>query len=220
MLPQDKLIVQVTIDRHRRQELIEVAEQHRGLFSELQILPPAMPPFPDKSIFINYRRADSEDVVGRIYDRLVDAFGKGSVFKDVEDILPGIDFRRVLEREIAATDVMLVVIGPDWLSKHNKRRLHEQNDFVRLEIETALKRDIPVIPLLVRRRERLPQKRHLPADIQELVYRNALPARPDPDFHNDMDRLIQGLYTLFASPSQSLALDFPRRTDSATGTDD
>ena len=202
MLPQDKLIVQMTIDRRRRDELVAIAEQNRGLFSELQILPPTMPPFPDKSIFINYRRADSENVVGRIYDRLALEFGKGSVFKDVEDILPGVDFRPVLEREIAATDVMLTVIGPDWLSKLNKRRLNDPNDFVRLEIETALKRDIPVIPILVRRRERLPQKRHLPASIQDLVYRNALTARPDPDFHHDMDRLVQGLYALFDASDQ------------------
>jgi hypothetical protein len=201
MLPQDKLIAQITIARKRRDELIEVAEQHRGLFSELRILPSAVPPFPHKSIFINYRRSDSEDVVGRIYDRLAHEFGKGSVFKDVEDILPGVDFRHALEREIAATDVMLSVIGPDWIDRTNKRRLHDPNDFVRLEIETALNRGIPVIPLLVRRRERMPQKRHLPESLRELVYRNALLARPDPDFHTDMDRLIQGLYTLFENPT-------------------
>jgi hypothetical protein len=201
MLPQDKLIVQMTIARNRRSELIEVIEQNRGLFSEIRILPALVPPFPDKSIFINYRRADSEDIVGRIYDRLAQEFGKGSVFKDVEDILPGVDFRYALEREITATDVMLSVIGPDWINQPNKRRLHDPNDFVRLEIETALNRGIPVIPLLVRRRERMPQKRHLPESLRDLLFRNALLIRPDPDFHNDMDRLVQGLYTLFESPT-------------------
>ncbi len=197
MSPQDKLIVQATIARRHRDELIEVIEQHPHLFSEVQITSPAMPPYPHKSIFINYRRSDSEDVVGRIHDRLTAEFGKGSVFKDVEDILPGVDFRRALEHEVSCTDVMLVVIGPDWISRTNKRRLHDPDDFVRFEIETALKRNIPVIPVLVSRRERLPQARHLPASLRPLIYRNAVPVRPDPDFHNDMDRLIEGIIALF-----------------------
>jgi len=197
MLPQDKLIAQVTIARNKRDELIEIAERHPDLFSELRIIKPDTPPFPQKSIFINYRREDSENVVGRIYDRLVQDFGKGSVFKDVEDILPGVDFRRVLEHEVVSTDVMLVVIGPDWLSQKNEQRLHSEDDFVRFEIETALKRDIPAIPVLVRRRMRLPQRHHLPESIRDLVYRNAVRVRPDPDFHPDMDRLTQGIVTLF-----------------------
>src|SRR5690606_5291647 len=197
MSPQDKLIVQVTIARNRREELVAVIDQHPNLFSEVQIITPPAPPYPHKSIFVNYRRADSEDVVGRIYDRLIVDFGKGSVFKDVEDILPGVDFRRVLEHEVASTDVMLTVIGPDWVNRENKRRLHDADDYVRFEIETALKRGIPVIPVLVRRRERLPQGRHLPPSLRDLLFRNTIQVRPDPDFHRDMDRLIDGIITLF-----------------------
>jgi hypothetical protein len=205
MLPQDNLIVQVTVARNHRQELVQVIEQHPGLFSEVQIITPPVPPYPHKSIFINYRRDDSEDVVGRIYDHLIAYFGKGSVFKDVEDILPGVDFRRVLEHEVACTDVMLAVIGPDWVNRTNKRRLHDSNDFVRFEIETALKRGIPVIPVLVRRRTRLPQARHLPPSLRDLVYRNAVFARPDPDFVPDMRRLIDGITTLFDLTPESIS---------------
>jgi hypothetical protein len=204
MLPQDKLLVQVMIDRSRRAELIEVIERHPTLFTEMEIITPSAPPFPHKSIFMNYRRDDSEDVVGRMYDRLTAEFGKGGVFKDVEDILPGVDFRRVLEHEVANTDVLLAVIGPDWLNRVNKRRLNDPNDFVRFEIETALKRDIPVIPVLVRRRTRLPQARHLPPSLRDFVYRNAVQVRPDPDFHRDMDRLIQGIITLFSQHTDLL----------------
>jgi hypothetical protein len=202
MLPQDKLIVQVTVARDRQAELVAIAEQHPDLFSELQIVKPRIPPYPDKSLFISYRRSDSEDVVGRMYDRLAQELGKGSVFKDVEDILPGVDFRRVLEREVACTDVMLAVIGPDWVNPHNKRRLSNPDDLVRIEIETALQRDIPVIPVLVRRRSRLPQKRHLPASLHNLLYRNAVQVRPDPDFHRDMDRLLAGIAILFEQEGQ------------------
>lgn len=202
MLPHDNLLVQVTIARDHRDELISILEQHPSLFSEVRFISPPVPPFPTKSIFINYRRADSEDVVGRIHDHLVATFGKGSVFKDVEDILPGVDFRQALEYEVSCTDLMLVIIGPNWLDRTNKRRLHDPDDFVRFEIETALKRNIPVIPVLVGRRERLPQARHLPASLHDLVFRNAVQVRPDPDFHPDMDRLIQGIIALFAMEAE------------------
>ncbi|MAS37661.1 MAG: hypothetical protein CL610_26935 [Anaerolineaceae bacterium] len=205
MFPQDKLIVQAAIDRNRRNELIEVIERHPDLFTEVQIMAPPAPPYPHKSIFINYRRNDSEDVVGRIYDRLSAEFGKGGVFKDVEDILPGVDFRRVLEHEVSCTDVLLAVIGPDWLNRTNKRRLADPNDFVRFEIETALARDIPVIPMLVGRRERLPQARHLPASLRPLIYRNAVQVRPDPDFHHDINRLIEGITALFELNPEPIA---------------
>jgi hypothetical protein len=204
MLAQDKLIIQATIARNHRDELATIIQNYPHVFSEVRIIPPTMPPYPTKSIFINYRRIDSEDVTGRMYDRLAAEFGKGSVFKDVEDILPGVDFRRVLEHEVASTDVMLTVIGPDWVNRENKGRLHDANDYVRFEIETALKRGIPVIPVLVRRRERLPQKRHLPASLRDLLYRNAVHVRSDPDFHRDMDRLIDGIITLFEMTPESI----------------
>ncbi|MBZ0299281.1 MAG: toll/interleukin-1 receptor domain-containing protein, partial [Anaerolineae bacterium] len=141
---------------------------------------------------------------GRIYDRLAEEFGNGSVFKDVEDILPGVDFRRVLEHEVSCTDVMLAVIGAEWVNRENKRRLNDPNDFVRFEIETALKRNIPVIPVLVGRRARLPQARFLPPSLRDLVFRNAVPVRPDPDFHHDMDRLIDGIIALFEMTPETL----------------
>jgi hypothetical protein len=203
MLPQDKLIIQATIARNHRDELATIIQNYPHVFSEMRIMPPPTPPYPTKSIFINYRRMDSEDVTGRMYDRLATEFGKGSVFKDVEDILPGVDFRRVLEHEVASTDVMLSVIGPDWVNRENKGRLNNANDYVRFEIETALKRGIPVIPVLVRRRERLPQSRHLPSSLRDLLFRNAVQVRPDPDFHHDMDRLIDGIINLFEMPPES-----------------
>ncbi len=202
MLQQDKIHIQLTITRGHQAELVTIIEQHPDLFSEVEIIDHS-PPFPGKSIFINYRRSDSEDVCGRIYDRLVAEFDEGSVFKDIEDILPGVDFRQALEREVSSTDVMLVIIGQSWSNRVNKARLFETDDFVRFEIETALKRGIPVIPLLVQRRTTLPQRRQLPEGIKDLVYRNAREIRPDPDFHRDMDRLIQGIYELFRKNGDS-----------------
>jgi len=198
MFRQDKIYVRLAVPRRKRGLLIDLMRQYPEIIAEFEMDDGAPQPlFPDKSIFINYRRADTEDVCGRIYDRLVMTFGRASVFKDIEDIMPGVDFRKVLAREVAATDVMLVIIGQNWINRENKRRLFEPGDFVRFEIETALERGIPVIPVLVQRRVRLPQKRYLPPSIQDLVYRNAVQVRPDPDFHNDMDRLIDGIIDIF-----------------------
>jgi hypothetical protein len=78
------------------------------------------------------------------------------------------------------------------LNEEGMRRVDDPNDFVRIEIESALRRDIPVIPLLVRD-AKMPNADELPAELENLAYRNGIKIRPDPDFHNDMDRLIQGL---------------------------
>ncbi|HUG94468.1 MAG TPA: TIR domain-containing protein, partial [Planctomycetaceae bacterium] len=146
-------------------------------------------------VFISYRRDDSIDVAGRMYDRLVAHFGRESVFKDVDSIPPGRDFRRHLHQAVQECDVLLAVIGCDWLHVHNERgepRLHDDRDFVRIEIEAALQRDIPVIPVLVRGGT-MPHSGELPSSLHDLVYRQAMLVRPDPDFHRDMDRLIAAL---------------------------
>jgi len=137
-------------------------------------------------------------VAGRIYDRLAGAFGAEQVFKDVDDIPLGRDFRKVIDQAVSGCDVLLVVIGRDWLdvrNEHGRRRIDDPADFVRLEIESALNREIPVIPLLVRD-AMLPPADDLPGSLGELVYRNGIPVRADPDIHRDMDRLIQALREL------------------------
>jgi len=145
--------------------------------------------------FISYRRYDSADATGRIYDRLVEAYGADRIFKDVDDIPLGTDFRRVLDEAVGDCAVLLVVIGRDWLTVTNEqgqRRIDDSSDFVRIEIESALRRAIPVIPVLVRDAA-MPRAEDLPGAIADLVYRNGIQIRSDPDFHRDMDRLIHAL---------------------------
>ncbi len=89
---------------------------------------------------------------GRIYDRLVGEFGKAQVFKDVDSIPLGRDFRGHLNDIVGNCGVMLAIVGPRWTEARNpagQRRLEDPDDFVRLELETALARDIPVVPVLV-----------------------------------------------------------------------
>ncbi len=154
-----------------------------------------------QKIFISYRRDDSADVTGRIYDRLVEQFGRENIFKDVDSIPFGVDFKEHLTEAVQQCAIQLVVIGRDWLTiaDKNGRRLDDPRDFVRIEIEAALSRKIPVIPLLVMGAG-MPDESRLPSSLVSLVYRNGTAIRRDPDFHNDMNRLIKGLVTHFDKP--------------------
>jgi hypothetical protein len=105
-------------------------------------------------IFINYRREDSAPYAGRLYDRLISHFGEGEVFMDVDKIEYGENFVEAINRKISACDIAIVSIGPDWLGatdESGKRRIDNTEDFVRMEIVTALKGKIYVIPVLVDR---------------------------------------------------------------------
>lgn len=148
------------------------------------------------SIFISYRRADSMAYTGRIYDRLVNAFGARHVFKDVEDIPPGEDFRSVLDKALTVADVVIIVIGPQWVlitDDEGKRRLNDPNDFVRIEVESALKRtDVLVVPVLVNNAV-MPSADSLPPALKDLAFRNSVVVRNDPDFNPDINHLITAI---------------------------
>ena len=107
---------------------------------------------PERSIFVCYRRVDSSYITDRIYDWLDGEFPE-AVFRDVDAIPYGVDFREHIRGVLESCRIMLVVIGPDWLnvaSDSGKRRIDEPNDHVRIEIETGLGRPgVIVIPLLV-----------------------------------------------------------------------
>lgn len=95
-------------------------------------------------IFINYRRQDTEGYVGRLYDHLLKHFEQDDIFMDVNSIQPGMDFTKVLDNAVAECDVFIAMIGPQWLSAADdtgERRLDQWNDFVRLEIASAIKQE-------------------------------------------------------------------------------
>lgn len=101
-------------------------------------------------IFINYRRSDSQVYANSLYDWLSEHYGDEQVFKDVDTIEPGLPWEEAIERAVASADVMLVVIGPNWLvDQSGRRRLDDPRDYVHMEIATALERKIRVIPILV-----------------------------------------------------------------------
>lgn len=152
---------------------------------------------PNDKIFISYRRSDSEAITGRIGDRLVAEFGSESVFKDVDSLLPGIDFDRQLSEAVGKCDICLVVIGPGWaeLDKNGEPRVFHDNDYVQIEIREALNREIPVIPLLVQGAS-IPTCEQMPAELHRLRMKHALEVLRDPDFHRSLDRIIADIKCL------------------------
>lgn len=148
------------------------------------------------NIFISYRRQDSGTFTGRIHDHLKAYFGVNNVFRDVYNIPAGSDFRSVLNKEVSNCDIFLVIIGPHWLNitgLSGSRRLDDPNDFVRVEVESALHNpNILVVPVLVDNAS-MPTEGELPEGLKELAYRNAVKVRTDPDFPHDMEILVRQL---------------------------
>jgi hypothetical protein len=133
-----------------------------------------------RRIFISYRRQETAWPAGRLYDVLVEHFPVEQVFKDVDNIEPGEDFVERITAAVESCDVLLALIGPQWLTLTNKkgqRRLDDPGDYVRVEIETAFTRRIRVIPILVDE-ARMPGADELPPTLASLVRRNAVEISP------------------------------------------
>jgi len=164
-----------------------------GLLTDGIVMPPnTLVDFED-SIFISYRRSDSAYITGRVYDRMAERLGPGNIFRDVDDILLGRDFTDQLQQQLEVCNLMLVVIGPTWVDVRDQetgeRRLDNENDVVRQEVQIGLRRNIPVIPLLVRDAP-MPREADLPFRLKPLADKAATVIRPDPNFHSDVDELI------------------------------
>ncbi|MBZ0287016.1 MAG: TIR domain-containing protein [Anaerolineae bacterium] len=145
-------------------------------------------------IFINYRRQDTEGYVGRLYDYLVQHFERDNIFMDVDSIPPGADFVKVLEDAVAACDVFIAMIGPQWQTvtdESGARRLDQWNDFVRIEIASALKQGKLVIPVLVGK-ARMPAPTDLPEDLTSLTRRNAVELSHQ-RFAFDVEKLVEAI---------------------------
>jgi hypothetical protein len=155
-------------------------------------------------VFISYRREDCPGHAGRLFDRLRTRFGGDSVFIDVTGIEGGVDFVEVLENAVGSCDVLLAVIGREWVTstdKSGRRRLDDPRDFIRLEISTALTRNVRVIPVLVESAP-VPAVDELPADLTPLIRRQAVELR-DTRWDADVDDLIALLAKILRSASAS-----------------
>lgn len=157
-------------------------------------------------IFISYRREDSEDSADRIYERLSEHFGQNLLFMDIATIAPGVDFVEVIQQAVSSCDVLIAVIGRQWLELL-QRRLNEPEDFVRLEIEAALERDIRVIPVLVQGAS-MPRADDLPQTLRRLARRQAIELRRV-SWRYDMERLIAALEQLPSTIDQQVRATAP-----------
>src|SRR6516164_9574091 len=116
-------------------------------------------------IFLSYRRQDSAGVAGRIYDRLRSHFGHDAIFMDMDSIPFGVDFREHIRSAVDQCGVLLAVIGPHWAGEATApRRIDDPRDFVRIEIESALEQNLPVVPILIDR-TRIPGEPDLPPSL-------------------------------------------------------
>jgi hypothetical protein len=162
---------------------------------EAELLTADEPPTPVSArVFISYRREETSHAAGRISDWLIWHLGEGQVFMDVDSIAAGMDVQEVITNAVANCGTLLAVIGPSWISICNdagRHRLSMVDDYVRLEIEAALKRNIRVIPVLVDGAE-LPKPWQLPKSVAGLAQRNALKIRHE-SFREDVNRLIRAV---------------------------
>ena len=145
-------------------------------------------------IFINYRRGDDPGNTGRLFDRLQDEFEPQQLFLDVDNIPPGRDFVRELNDRVAECDIVLSVIGKTWLDAQDgagARRLDNPDDFVRIELLSALNQNKQVIPVLVGETQ-MPRPEDLPEPLRPLARRNAVRLTHE-RFRADMAGLIKAL---------------------------
>ena len=147
-------------------------------------------------IFISYRRDDSTAAAcaHQLYDQLTGQFGRQNIFFDIDTLMGGVDFVENIESMVAECDSLIAMIGHNWLDARDaqgSRRLDDPKDWVRLEIGTALKRNIPVIPVLVYGAS-MPQAEDLPRPLRTLVRRQARKLTHE-HFSHDLTRLIQDL---------------------------
>jgi hypothetical protein len=161
-------------------------------------------------IFISYRRDDADHAAGRLALNLEKTFQRDQLFMDVDNIEPGLNFVKELSDKVASCEALLAIIGPHWLDvtdETGQRRLDNPHDFVRIEIEAALKRDVRVVPVLVDGAQ-MPREQHLPESLRELSHRQAVRLSHE-RFSADAEGLAKALEKVIkaASPVTNLSIE-------------
>ena len=156
-------------------------------------------------------------MTGRIFDRLCAHYGKDAVFMDIDKIPAGIDFRQYLSNTLLKAQVVLAIVGHKWHgggAKGSNDRIQDENDPVRIEVETALYGNVPIIPVLIGQRK-MPSAAQMPDKLKEFVYLNAVAVDPGVDFDHHMQRLIRAIDATLESKAKS-ADSARRRQDTGT----
>jgi hypothetical protein len=152
-------------------------------------------------VFISYRRQDAAGYAGVLHRFLVRRYDEARVFFDLATIDAGMDFSTSMRQAVSSSDVMLVVIGPDWLEATDaggRPRIHDPDDFIHYEIAAALRQGKPVVPVLVGGAD-MPPAEALPQDLRGLALRQAVELR-DQDFEQGLSQLSRFLDPLLGVP--------------------
>lgn len=176
---------------------------------------------PGGTIFISYRRSDSQWAASRLFDTLSQVFPDERLFMDVDSIAPGQDFVDVLAEQVGRCDVFLALIGPDWLTETNPdgmRRIDDAQDFVRIEIASALEReDTVTIPVLLDGAA-VPTESDLPAPLQPLARRQFARLTHE-GYRGEIERLVDGIRQALAAapPPEEAPEERPPRRPKISG---
>ncbi len=139
---------------------------------------------------------DDRHFIGRLHDRLCDAFGEEKVFRDIDSIPPGTNFRQVILRTLDEVDAVVAVIGPNW-ARPSGGDAAASTDYVFLELIEALKQGKPVVPVLIED-TLIPSIDELPSDLRALREINAISVHADPAFRRDSQRLVEAINAVVA----------------------
>ena len=158
-------------------EIIKLTARARGLVGSSVPSPPPR----RTTLFVCYRREDTADAAGRLHDTLSGAYGSEQVFMDIDNIPLGVNFVTHINQQLQGCAAVLVMIGRSWTlitDAEGKRRLDDPEDHVRVEVATALKQGVPVIPILVQNAS-MPRAPDLPEDIRDLAFYNGMKLAPE-----------------------------------------
>ena len=167
-------------------------------------------------IFLSYRRTDTADATGRLYDNLRMKFGEELVFRDVYNIAVGIDWHEHIIETLKESDVVLAIIGPTWLAATDakgRRRLDDPEDAVREELDLAIELSVPIIPVLVGTAT-MPARDDFPDSLKPLSRLNAARVR-DTDFDHDFERLFQAIQKYARQKGEDKLKAIPERVHEA-----
>jgi hypothetical protein len=148
---------------------------------------------PTWELFHSYRRTDAPGQAGRIGERLINYFGPGQVFKDIESLPPAANYIDFIREKLTLAHVMVVVIGPNWAADS---RLRDSDDLHREEVRTAIERGIHIVPVLVDG-AKMPRKEDVPSDLLPLIYRGAIEIT-DSRWDYDVGRVVETVERLLA----------------------
>jgi uncharacterized membrane protein YhaH (DUF805 family) len=169
------------------------------------------------TIILSYRRDDTGWIAGRVFDRLAGHYGSDQVFMDIDSIPFGLDFREHIQESLKRCDILLAIVGPRWAAPNEQGRLRisDETDWVRIEIEAALAKNIPVIPVLIDGIA-LPSPAELPQGLRDLAFRQAAPVDSGRDFHPHMDRLIKAMDQLLSRANPAVPPEAPKAATKST----